>query len=110
MVMINKMESKLEYCAEWLRLKLNEELGLLREIKNDWDWYDIPGSLFGFDLFPKPYYYPLFKKCPLNKEQQDNLTQRFSDAIKSNFDVIYNAGEILFINKRFKPGLVEVVG
>jgi len=100
---------KLDYYTEGIRWKMAEEIELFKEIKNDWDWYDVPSSLFGFDIFPKLYYSPLFKKCPLNKEQQDNLTQTFSNIIKSNFNIIYNATGMDLVNKNFKSDLVRVL-
>lgn len=100
----------LDYYAEYIRLKIDEEIQFFKETKDNWDWYDIPGSLFGFDIFPRTYYSYRFKKCPLNKQQQENLTSRiFSDIVKANFDVVYNANGFVLTNKNLRTPALSTI-
>ena len=95
------------YCDEWFRWRLNEEKQFFKEIKDNWDWYNIPGSLFGFDIFPSRY---LFYSNPMTKEDKKIFTESLPDILKSNFDIIYNSRGMVLTNKNLRnPRLATIL-
>ena len=75
------------------------EFPYFQRVKENWDWYNIPGSLFGFEYFISPN--------PMTKEDKENFTNSLSKIITSNFEVIYNSLGMVLISKKTRG--LEVV-
>ena len=97
----------LDYYLGLIKERISEESRLFRDIKNNWDWYDIPGSLFGFDIFPSRY---LFYPNPMTRKDKKSFTKYLPNIIKSNFDIIYNSRGMVLTNKNLRnPRLATIL-
>ena len=63
-----------------------------RRVSSKRNWYNVPGSIFGFDYFLSPN--------PMTKEDKENFTKSLGNVITSNFEVIYNSMGMVLIPKK----------
>ena len=68
-----------------------KEPSYFQKVKSDWDWYNVPGSLFGIEYFISPN--------PMTKKDKEDFTNSLSEIITSNFEVMYNSLGMVLINK-----------
>ena len=79
--------------------ELSEEYNFFKKWRDNWDWYNVLGSLFGFDYFISPN--------PMAKRDKENFTKSLGKIITSNFDVAYNSlGMILTPKKNLETAVV----
>jgi len=63
-----------------------------REFRNNWDWFNIFGSLFGFDYFQS--------RNPMTFDDKINFTNSLPEILISNFEVLYNSLGMVLIPKK----------
>lgn len=87
-----------------IKESIEEPFEFFKDVKDNWDWYDIPGSLFGFDIFS-----PRFHYNPMTEEDKKSFTESLPDIIKPNFYVTYNRTGMILTGKKFKPKLATIL-
>ena len=82
----------LDHYIGLMREKLFGEQKAFKEFKDNWDWYNVWGSLFGFDYFLSPN--------PMTRQDKMNFTESLPEIIVSNFEVLYNSLGMILVPKR----------
>jgi len=95
------MDFGLDYYFGLMREKLLGEREVFRGFKDNWDWYNVCGSLFGFDYFLSPN--------PMTRQDKMNFTESLPEIIVSNFEVLYNSLGMVLVPKRNLECAVERV-